>query len=172
MKDITIERNLVWKEVKDADAYMRCARLIVDIHLKIKLWCEYTIIILSILGITLSSLECKGVLLSIIFTLITAIVEKVLPNLFTNYDSVPELRELACFFEEHRTKAIEIFNKINTKQIIDSNEAMQAFKDLSNARSQETQKLDSLIKWFPKSVDDIITKKSDEYLNEIFNYEQ
>ena len=172
MKDIAIERNLVWKEVKDADAYMRCARLIVDIHLKIKIWCEYTIIILSILGITLSSLECKGVLLSIIFTLITAIVEKVLPNLFTDYDSVPELRELACFFEKHRTKAIEIFNQINTKQIIDSNEAMQAFKDLSNARSQETQKLDSLIKWFPKSVNDIITKKSDEYLNEIFNYEQ
>ena len=70
------------------------------------------------------------------------------------------------------TKAIEIFNKINTKQIIDSNEAMQAFKDLSNARSQETQKLDSLIKWFPKSVDDIITEQSGEYLNEMFNYEQ
>ena len=172
MTDVTVERNLVWKEVKEADAYMRCASLIADIHVKTKSWCGYAIIILSILGITLCDLECKGVLLSIIFTLITAIVEKVLPNLFTDYDSVPKLRELAKFFEAHRTKAIEIFTKINTKQIIDSSEAMQAFKDLSSARSDKKQELDSLIKWLPKFVDDIIAKKSDEYLDEIFNYEQ
>lgn len=109
MEDITIERNLVWKEVKDADAYMRCARLFADIHMKTKYWCEYVIIFLSVLSAALYEFECRGVLLPIILTLVTAIVEKVLPNLFADFESVSELRELASFFESHRTKAIDIF---------------------------------------------------------------
>lgn len=172
MADITVERNLVWKEVKDADAYMRCARLFADIHVKTKIWCEHVIIFLSVLSAALYGFECKGVLLSIILTLITAIVEKVLPNFYTDFESVPELRELASFFESHRTKAIEIFRELDSNPNIDAKAAMKEFEKLSECRNVQKVRLDILIKKMPKWLDKKVAEMSDEYLNEIFNYEQ